>query len=114
MPTRWSASASWSATGSRSSPPWSPSTRRRSTTGPPPTASRPTSAALADDPEIRAEIQPAVDDANKAVSQAESIRKFVILPEDWTEEGGQLTPSLKLKRNVVVRECKDEIAALFA
>jgi long-chain acyl-CoA synthetase len=37
----------------------------------------------------------------------------VILPEDWTEEGGQLTPSLKLKRNVVVRECKDEIAALF-
>jgi long-chain acyl-CoA synthetase len=71
-------------------------------------------AALADDPEIRAEVQRAVDDANTAVSRAESIRKFVILPEDWTEEGGQLTPSLKLKRNVVVRECKDEIAALFA
>ena len=59
-------------------------------------------------------MQRAVDDANTAVSRAESIRKFVILPEDWTEEGGQLTPSLKLKRNVVVRECKDEIAALFA
>ena len=56
----------------------------------------------------------AVDEANTAVSQAESIRKFVILPDDWTEEGGQLTPSLKLKRNVVVRERKDEIAALFA
>jgi long-chain acyl-CoA synthetase len=66
-----------------------------------------------DDPELRDEIQHAVDDANAAVSRAESIRKFVILPEDWTEEAGQLTPSLKLKRNVVVREHKDEIAALF-
>ena len=72
------------------------------------------SADLVDDPDLRAEVQHAVDEANAAVSQAESIRKFVILPEDWTEEGGQLTPSLKLKRNVVVRECKDEIAALFA
>jgi long-chain acyl-CoA synthetase len=69
---------------------------------------------LVDDPDLRDEVQHAVDDANAAVSRAESIRKFVILPEDWTEEGGQLTPSLKLKRNVVVRECKDEIAALFA
>jgi long-chain acyl-CoA synthetase len=66
-----------------------------------------------DDDDLRAEIQKAVDDANSAVSRAESIRKFVILPDDWTEEGGQLTPSLKLKRNVVVREQKDEIAALF-
>ncbi len=71
-------------------------------------------AALADDPDVRAEVQRAIDDANAAVSRAESIRKFEILSEDWTEEGGQLTPSLKLKRNVVVRECKDEIAALFA
>jgi long-chain acyl-CoA synthetase len=69
---------------------------------------------LSDDPEVHAEVQRAIDDANSAVSRAESIRKFVILAEDWTEEGGQLTPSLKLKRNVVVRECKDEIAALFA
>ena len=67
-----------------------------------------------DDPDLLAEVQLAVDDANAAVSRAESIRKFVILPEDWTEEGGQLTPSLKLKRNVVVRERKDDIAALFA
>ena len=48
--------------------------------------------------------QEAVDEANKAVSKAESIRKFTILPGEWTEEGGQLTPSLKLKRNVVMRE----------
>jgi long-chain acyl-CoA synthetase len=68
---------------------------------------------LVDDPDLRAAVQAAVDDANAAVSRAEAIRKFTILPDDWTEEGGQLTPSLKLKRNVVVRECKDEIAALF-
>jgi long-chain acyl-CoA synthetase len=67
-----------------------------------------------DDPDLLAEVQHAVDDANAAVSRAESIRKFVILADDWTEEAGQLTPSLKLKRNVVVREQKDEIAALFA
>jgi long-chain acyl-CoA synthetase len=69
---------------------------------------------LVDDPDLRAAVQHAVDDANAAVSRAESIRKFVILPGDWTEEGGQLTPSLKLKRNVVTREFRHEIAALFA
>jgi len=69
---------------------------------------------LVDDPELRAEIEQAVEDANKAVSKAESIRKFTILPEDWTEEGGQLTPSLKLKRNVVMREFRAEVAALYS
>ena len=74
---------------------------------------RPTPADLVDDPDLRAEIQAAVEDANSAVSKAESIRKFAILAHDWTEEGGQLTPSLKLKRNVVLREERDEIAALY-
>jgi len=68
---------------------------------------------LVDDEDLRAEVQAAVDEANKAVSKAESIRKFTILPADWTEEAGQVTPSLKLKRNVVMRECRDEIAALY-
>jgi long-chain acyl-CoA synthetase len=68
---------------------------------------------LVDDPDLRAEIETAVQDANKAVSKAESIRKFTILPDEWTEEGGQLTPSLKLKRNVVMRELRDEVAALY-
>jgi long-chain acyl-CoA synthetase len=71
-------------------------------------------AAHVDDADLLAEIQHAVDEANAAVSRAESIRKFVVLPVDWAEETGQLTPSLKLKRNVVVREHKDDIAALFA
>src|SRR3954463_396161 len=70
-------------------------------------------ATLVDDADLRAEVELAVEDANKAVSKAEAIRKFTILPDEWTEEGGQLTPSLKLKRNVVMREQKDEVAALY-
>ncbi len=69
---------------------------------------------VVDDPALRAEIQTAIDDANKAVSKAESIRKFTILAEDWTEAGGQLTPSLKLKRNVVHKEAAGEIEALYS
>jgi long-chain acyl-CoA synthetase len=71
-------------------------------------------AALVDDPELRAEIQSAVDEANLAVSHAEAIKKFTILTEDWTEAGGQITPSLKLKRNVVLAEAADQIAALYS
>lgn len=68
---------------------------------------------LVDDPDLVAAVQEAVDEANKAVSKAESIRKFTILPGEWTEEGGQLTPSLKLKRRVVMRESREEIEALY-
>lgn len=68
---------------------------------------------LLEDPDLVAAVQEAVDEANKAVSKAEAIRKFTILADEWTEEGGQLTPSLKLKRSVVVREARDEIEALY-
>ena len=68
---------------------------------------------LVDDPDLRAEIEAAVEDANKAVSKAESIRRFAIVPTAWTEEGGQLTPSLKLKRGVVMREHRDDVEALY-
>ena len=69
---------------------------------------------LVDDADLRAEIQGAVDEANKAVSKAEAIRKFAILPVDWTEEGGQMTPSLKLKRAVVMKEFAADVDALYA
>jgi long-chain acyl-CoA synthetase len=78
---------------------------------------RPASTQIADvvdDADLRAEIQSAVDDGNRAVSHAEAIKKFTILTEDWTEAGGQITPSLKLKRNVVQSEFADQIAALYA
>ena len=69
---------------------------------------------MTNDPDLIAEIQGAVDEANKAVSNAEAIKKFTILPVDWTEEGGQLTPSMKLKRNVVMKEYASEVDALYA
>jgi long-chain acyl-CoA synthetase len=69
---------------------------------------------LVDDPEIVAEIQAAVDAANKQVSKAESIRSFEILPVEWTVEGGQLTPSLKLKRSVVMKEFAGEVEKIYA
>jgi long-chain acyl-CoA synthetase len=74
----------------------------------------PNVATLVDDPDLRAELDEAVEDANKAVSQAESIRRYAVLSTDWTEEGGQLTPSLKLKRDVVLREHRDDVADLYA
>ncbi|MEO8827895.1 AMP-dependent synthetase/ligase [Lapillicoccus sp.] len=63
---------------------------------------------------VLAELQKAVDDANTAVSKAESIRKFAVLPSDFTEENGYLTPSLKLKRNVVMKDFADDVEALYA
>lgn len=63
---------------------------------------------------VHAEIQKAVDDANKAVSKAESIRKFTVLSGDFTEDNGYLTPSLKLKRNVVLKDYASEVEALYS
>ncbi|WP_426224966.1 AMP-dependent synthetase/ligase [Pseudarthrobacter sp. DSP2-3-2b1] len=65
------------------------------------------------DARVRAAVQAAVDQANTLVSKAESIRNFTILPAEFTEESGHLTPSLKLKRAAVVREFEAEIAGLY-
>jgi long-chain acyl-CoA synthetase len=54
-----------------------------------------------------------VDAANEAVSKAESIRKFTVLPLEWTVEGGQITPSLKIKRSVIYGECAEQIESLY-
>lgn len=72
-----------------------------------------TLASLTNDPDLIAVIQTAVDDANKAVSRAESIRKFKILPVDFTIAGGHLTAKLSVKRHVVQQEFAKEIAELF-
>ena len=71
-------------------------------------------ASLAADPELRATVQEAVDEANKAVSRAESIREFRILPEDFTEAGGELTPSLKVRRTEVLKRYAADVAAIYA
>jgi long-chain acyl-CoA synthetase len=71
-------------------------------------------AELTGDPELLAEIQTAVDGANAAVSKAESIRSFVVLPVDWTVETGLLTPSLKMKRSVLMKEFAADVEKLYA
>jgi long-chain acyl-CoA synthetase len=67
-----------------------------------------------EDPELHAEIEAAVKDANKAVSQAEAIKKFTVLGNDFTEDNGMLTPSLKLKRSVVMKEFDAEVEKLYS
>jgi len=74
-----------------------------------------TSAAdLCNDPDLLAVVQTAIDDANKAVSRAESIRKFTILPVDFSIADGQLTAKLSVKRHVIAQQFSKEIAELFA
>ena len=68
---------------------------------------------LREDPDLVAEIELAVKDANQHVSHAESIRKFRILPCDFTVLTGELTPTLKVKRNVVAQKFAEEIEAIY-
>ncbi|TDC71306.1 AMP-dependent synthetase/ligase [Streptomyces hainanensis] len=69
--------------------------------------------ALLRHPELLAAVQAAVDDGNAAVSRAESIRRFRLLPDQFTESGGHLTPSMKLRRHVVTKDFAAEIDALY-
>jgi long-chain acyl-CoA synthetase len=73
-----------------------------------------TPAELATDPDLLAELQAAVDEANKAVSRAEAIKRFRVLPADFTEQAGYLTPSLKVRRAIVVKDFSSEIDALYS
>ncbi|MFE0147456.1 AMP-dependent synthetase/ligase [Nonomuraea sp. NPDC059007] len=72
-----------------------------------------TGAELSRDPRILAEVQKAVDTANLMVSRAEQIKKFVVLDIDITEESGHLTPTLKIKRNIVMRDFADTVEDLY-
>lgn len=69
---------------------------------------------LATDPDLLSEIELAVKEANEAVSKAEQIRKFRILPVDFTEDTGELTPTLKVKRKIVAEKFAADIDALYA
>ncbi|MER6122929.1 AMP-binding protein, partial [Streptomyces sp. NPDC001795] len=69
---------------------------------------------LVGDEELNAVLQRAVDEANKLVSRPESIRRFVVLPVDFTEEAGHLTPSMKLRRLAVMRDFAAEVEELYA
>ena len=65
------------------------------------------------DPDLLGEIQRAVDMANRAVSQAEAIKRWMVLESDFTEGTGELTPTLKLKRQVIAHEFASEVDSLY-
>jgi long-chain acyl-CoA synthetase len=69
---------------------------------------------LCHDPDLVSVIQTAVDDANKAVSRAESIRKFTVLPVDFSIAEGQMTAKLSVKRHIVAEQFAKEISDLFS
>jgi long-chain acyl-CoA synthetase len=64
-------------------------------------------------PEVREEIGRAVDAANQGVSPVEQIKKWIIVPDDWTPDSGEVTPSLKLKRKVVLEKYAEDIESLY-
>jgi len=73
-----------------------------------------TIATLREDPDLIAAVQEAVDDANKAVSRAESIRKFRILEDDFTQEAGQLTVKLGIRRSVLMKDFAADVETLYS
>jgi len=70
-------------------------------------------AELVNDPQLRAELQKNIDLANKTVSAAEGIRRFVILPVEFTEETGYLTPKLSVKRHLVLADFAEQVESLY-
>ena len=69
---------------------------------------------LASNPAVHLEIQKAVDDTNRHVSNVESVKRFTILPSDWTAETEELTPTLKLKRRVISQKYADAIEDMYS
>jgi long-chain acyl-CoA synthetase len=65
-------------------------------------------------PAVRAEIERAVEEANQSVSRVEQIKKWYIVPDEWGPDSGELTPSLKLRRNVVMEKYSNEIEAMYS
>jgi long-chain acyl-CoA synthetase len=70
-------------------------------------------AELAASPEVAAEVARAVAAVNERVSRVENVRKWTILPTEWTAESAELTPTLKLKRRVILDKYAKEIAAMY-
>ncbi|MGY0501320.1 AMP-dependent synthetase/ligase [Nocardia sp. FBN12] len=69
---------------------------------------------LIENPALVAEVQAAIDETNKKVSKAEAIKKIRILPVDWTQETGELTPKMSLKRAVVMKQYAGEVDKIYS
>ena len=70
-------------------------------------------ASLSQDEELRDDIQKFVDEMNKSLHNQEQVKKFVVLPNDWTVEGGEITPTLKMKRKIVNQKYEDAIESMY-
>ncbi|MGZ5326000.1 MAG: AMP-dependent synthetase/ligase, partial [Solirubrobacterales bacterium] len=64
--------------------------------------------------EMRALIQAHLDQVNEKFARVEQVKKFAILPQDLSQEGGELTPTMKVKRNVVAEKYADEVEKLYS
>jgi long-chain acyl-CoA synthetase len=76
--------------------------------------SAPTRRELVDDPKVVAEYQKIMDQVNETLAHFETIKRFRVVPEEWSLAGDELTPSLKLKRRIINQRYANEIAALYA
>jgi long-chain acyl-CoA synthetase len=74
----------------------------------------PTRRELVADPRVVAEYQSIIDQVNGTLAQFETIKRFRVVAEEWSLAGGELTPSLKLKRRIINQRYADEIAACYA
>ncbi|MGD9736197.1 MAG: long-chain fatty acid--CoA ligase [Solirubrobacterales bacterium] len=70
--------------------------------------------ALASNPDVKASIEAHVEEINKKFARVEQVKKISILPHDLTQESGELTPTLKVKRAVVAQKHEDAIEELYA
>ena len=68
---------------------------------------------LACEPAVLDEVQRAVDAANSHLARAEQVKRFALLPDEWTAQTGELTPTLKKRRGVILERYAAEIAALY-
>ena len=68
---------------------------------------------MASDPKVIDAIQKQVDKANSQVAQVQQVKKFVVLEKEWTDSSGELTPTLKLKRNVIAEMYSEEIESMY-
>ena len=68
---------------------------------------------LLNNPDILAAYQAILDEFNPAFSNTEQIKKFKLLGDEWTVEGGELTPTMKLKRKVILQKYADVIEELY-
>ena len=69
---------------------------------------------LHENDQVRASIQAHLDQVNQKFARVEQVKKFEILPQDLSQEGGELTPTMKIKRNVVAEKYAGEIDSLYS